>query len=136
VRIATSLRTRCECRRRSAPRSCSRPLAAQNSPSGRISPHNDAEIGRECTAELVPQPEAGIDIGKSGADETRGVGFAVDIELNLWLQDEPLREEKVVGGLELGGKMALAAHIARGLQIEEVRGEALNAEGGPIARGP
>ena len=88
-----------------------------------------------CTAcpEVVISDE-GVTIGEDANTVRRF--HAEWNELNLWLQDEPLREEKVVGGLELGGKMALAAHIARGLQIEEVRGEALNAEGGPIARGP
>ena len=30
---------------------------------------DDAEIGREFPADLVAQPEAGIDIGKAGADQ-------------------------------------------------------------------
>src|SRR5215470_12295763 len=71
---------------------------------------NNADIGREFPVEFVAQPEAGIDIGKPGADETCGVSLAVNIELDLRLQDEPLRQDKVVGGLQLACKMTLAAY--------------------------
>ena len=97
---------------------------------------DDAEIGRKFPAELVAQPQARIDVRKSGADETCRVGLAVEVELDLWLQDQALREEKVVGGFELGGQMAFAADKAGELEIEEVRGEALDAERGPITGGP
>jgi hypothetical protein len=46
----------------------------------------------------------------------------------LRLQDEPLREQKIVGGFELGGEMALVARIAGEFEIEKIRREALNAE--------
>jgi len=52
----------------------------------------------------------------------------------LRLQDEALREQNVVGGLELGGEMALAADKASDLEVEEVRRKALNAERRPIPR--
>jgi len=73
------------------------------------------------------QPEAGIDVGKAGADHAGGIGFTVEIHLDLWLQDEPLREQNIVGGIELGGQMALAAHIVGELDIKKVRRETLNA---------
>jgi hypothetical protein len=74
------------------------------------------------------QPEAGIDVGKAGADHAGGIGFTVEIHLDLWLQDEPLREQNIVGGIELGGQMALAAHIAGELDIKKVRRETLNVQ--------
>src|SRR6516225_10172053 len=95
---------------------------------------DDADIGREFPAELVAQAQAGIDVGKTGADQPCRIGLTVDIELHLRLQDEALREQNVVGGLELGGEMALAADKASDLEVEEVRGKALNAERRPIPR--
>src|SRR6516162_3214166 len=97
---------------------------------------DDAEIGGECTAELVAQPEAGIDIGKPGADQAGRVRLAVEVQFDLRLQDKPLREQEVVGGLQLASEMAFAADKAGNLEIEEIRREALNAEGGPVARRP
>src|SRR5207249_5042355 len=44
---------------------------------------DDAEIGREFSAELVAQAQAGIDIGKAGADLADGIGLAVEVELDL-----------------------------------------------------
>ena len=93
---------------------------------------DDPEIGGKCPAQLVTQPEARIDIGKPGADETRGVRLAVNIELDLRLQDEPLCQEKVVGGLQPGGEMSFAAYKTGDLQIEEIRGETLDAEGAQL----
>ena len=94
---------------------------------------DDAEIGREFSVDLVAQPEAGIDVGKAGADHTDRVGLAVEIDLDLRLQDQPLREQKIVGGFELGGEMALVADIAGEFEIEKVRRETLDAERPPIA---
>jgi hypothetical protein len=54
----------------------------------------------------------------------------------LRLQDQPLRDQKIVGGFELGGEMALTADKASGLEIEKIGCKALNAERCPIARGP
>ncbi len=51
------------------------------------------------------------------------------------LQDQPLGQEQVIGGFELGGKVALAAYVAGGFEIEEIRRQPLNAEGRPIAGG-
>jgi len=51
----------------------------------------------------------------------------------LRLQDEPLGEEKVVRGLELGGEMPLTTDKSGDFEVEEVRGEALDAKGGPVA---
>ena len=69
--------------------------------SGRISRIGDADIGREFPADLVTQPQAGIDVGKAGADLPAGIGLAVEIQLDLRLQDQPLRDEQIVGGREL-----------------------------------
>ena len=55
-------------------------------------------IGREFPADLVTQPQAGIDVGETGADQAAGIGLAVEIHLDLRLQDEALRDEKIVGG--------------------------------------
>ena len=126
VRTVASLRTRCECRKRGAHHPCSHQLAAQNSPSPEFPLIDDPEIGGKCPAQLVTQPEARIDIGKPGADETRGVRLAVNIELDLRLQDEPLCQEKVVGGLQPRGEMFFAAYKTGNLQIEEVGGKPLN----------
>jgi hypothetical protein len=38
--------------------------------------------------------------------------LAMDVELHLRLQDQPLRDQKVVRGFQLGGEMALAADKA------------------------
>src|SRR5262249_50477222 len=68
-----------------------------------------------------------------GGDEAGRVGLAVKIEFELRLQDEALGEEKIVGGPQLSGKVALAAQIAGELEIEEIRCEPLNAQRCPIA---
>jgi len=73
------------------------------------------------------QPEAGIDVGKAGPDHADGVGLAVEIHLDLRLQEEPLGKKEVVGGFELGGEMTLTACIAGEFEIEKVRRETLNA---------
>src|SRR5439155_23556583 len=65
---------------------------------------DDAEIGREFPAELVAQAQSGIDVGKAGADHAGGIGLAVDIELDLRLQDQPLRQSSSV--LRFGGSLA------------------------------
>src|SRR5580693_729250 len=89
---------------------------------------HDTNMGREISAELVAQPEARIDAGKAGADLAGGVGLAVEIDLDLRLQDQPVRNQQIVKGFEFGGEMPLAAHIPGEFDIEEVRGETLNAE--------
>ena len=48
------------------------------------------------------------------------------------LQDQPVCNQELVRGFELGRKMALAARVARELEIEEVGSEALYAESRPI----
>ena len=73
---------------------------------------DDADIEREFPAQFVAQAQAGIDVGNAGPDQAGRVRLAVEVELDLRLQDEPLREQKVVGGLQLGGEMALAADEA------------------------
>src|SRR5215472_4742327 len=97
---------------------------------------DDADIRREFSAEFVAQAQAGIDVRKAGADQARRVRLTVEVHFDLRLQDQPLREQQVVGGLELGRQMALAAHETGYFQIEEVRGKTLDAQSGPIARGP
>ena len=96
---------------------------------------DDADIGREFPAELVTQPEARIDVGKPGSDQAGRIRFAVEVELELRLKNQPLSDQNVVRGLELGGEMTLAADKSGDLEIEEVGGKALNAERRPIARG-
>ena len=93
---------------------------------------DDADIWGEFPLEFVAKPDSCIDIGEPGADQAGWVRLAVDVELDLRLQDQPFSDEKVVGTFQLSGKMALAAHKAGDLDIEKVGGEALNAEGGPI----
>src|SRR5205085_7001906 len=131
-RMPPALRAKCGHQRRSGNRLCSRLTAGHNWPTGRTClrrpPRDKARI-------FVAQPEARIDIGKSGADEAGGIGLAVKVELDLRLQNQTLRDEQVIRGLELGGEMALAARIAGDLKIEEIRSEALNTKGRPIAGG-
>ena len=67
----------------------------------------DAEIRREFPAELVAQAQAGIDLGEPGADHAGGIGLAIEVDLDLRLQDQPLRQQKVVEGFELGGPWPL-----------------------------
>src|SRR5215813_4320966 len=81
---------------------------------------DDADIGREFPVELVAQPEPGIDVGEAGADEASRVRLAVEVELDLRLQHQLLREQKVVGGFQLGGQVAFAAGKPGDLKIEEV----------------
>src|SRR4051812_46948314 len=56
----------------------------------------DANIGREFPADLVAQPDAGIDVGQSGTHHAARIGLAVDIHFDLWLQDQMLRDHDVV----------------------------------------
>jgi len=88
---------------------------------------DDADVGREFAIEFVAQPEAGIDVGKPDANQAGRVRLAVDIELDLRLQDQPLRDQKIVGSFQLRSEVALAADKARDLEIEEVGGKALDA---------
>src|SRR5262249_22820567 len=89
---------------------------------------DNADVGRELPAEFVAQSEAGIDVGEAGAGQAGRVRLAVNVELDLRLQDQPLRDQKIVGSFQLGAEMALAAHEAGQFQIEKIRGEALDAE--------
>jgi len=52
----------------------------------------------------VAQAEADIDVGEAGADQAGRVRLAVDVQLDLRLQDEPLCEQEFVGGLRFGGE--------------------------------
>ena len=65
---------------------------------------DDADVGREFAIEFVAQPEAGIDVGKPDANQAGRVRLAVDVQLDLRLQDEPLCEQEFVGGLRFGGE--------------------------------
>src|SRR6516165_4609300 len=94
---------------------------------------DDPDIGREISAGLVAQPEAGIDVGKPGADKPGGIGLAVEVELDLRLEYQPLRKQKVVGSLQLGGEMPFTARIACELEIEEIGCQPLDAQRRPIA---
>jgi hypothetical protein len=80
---------------------------------------DDAHVGRELPAEFVAQTQAGIDVGKSRADQTRRVRLAVNVEFDLRLQDQSLGDQKIVGALELGGEMTLAANEAGQFQIKK-----------------
>ena len=95
----------------------------------------DADIGCEFPADLVAQPQPGIDIGETGADATAGIGLAVEIHLDFRLQDEALRDEKIVGRGEAKGGMTAIAEIGGRLVVKEKRGEALHAERRPGAAG-
>ena len=65
---------------------------------------DDADIGREFPVDLITQPQTSIDIRKPIADQAGRVRLAVDVQLDLRLQDEPLCEQEFVGGLRFGGE--------------------------------
>src|SRR6516225_4141867 len=56
-------------------------------------------VRRELPAEFVAQPQAGIDVGEAGAGQAGRVGLAVNVEFDLRLQDQPLGDQEIVGGL-------------------------------------
>src|SRR5262249_48367762 len=95
-----------------------------------------ADVRRQLAGDLVAQSQAGIDFGKPAADLARRIVLGIEVHLDLRLQDQPLRDEKVVAAFELGGEMAVATDIAGGGDAKEQRRQTLDAERAPAAPGP
>src|SRR4051794_18956287 len=61
---------------------------------------NDADIRRKFAGDFIAQAQARIDVGETRSDIARPIGSAVEVKLDLRLQDQPLRDEKVIGAFE------------------------------------
>ena len=67
---------------------------------GELSVPDHADIGSELSGELVSQPQTGVGVREPRANVTLGVVHSVEADLDVGLQDEPLRQQQVVLGLE------------------------------------
>jgi hypothetical protein len=88
----------------------------------------DADVGSELAPELVADPGAQLEVADTGADaELRHVLYR-ELYLDARLQDGTLGEEQLIFSLQLGGDIAVLAHVERRLELEPVRREPLEAE--------
>ena len=93
-----------------------------------------AHIGREATAELVAQPQSGLERAQARTDAALLVLTAVELELDQWLQDQAIGQQHVVLGFHIGRDAAGGADIGGGLNLELVRRQALQADREPVLR--
>src|SRR5690606_26114409 len=92
-----------------------------------------ADVGREAAAELVAQAQAEPGVAEALADVVFAVVAAVEVGLQLRLQDQPVAQQQLVLAFEAGGQAAGAADVSGGLDLELVRRKALHADRGPVA---
>src|SRR5690606_697745 len=92
-----------------------------------------ADVGREAAAELVAQAQAEPGVAEALADVVFAVVAAVEVGLQLRLQDQPVGQQQLVLAFEAGGQAAGAADVSGGLDLELVRRKALHADRGPVA---
>src|SRR5688500_973326 len=94
----------------------------------------DADVGGELRDHLVAQAQAELDVRESGADPEGWDVLGREVGLGAGLQDQLLGEAPVERPFEAGGEVAAVGEEERALDLEEVGGEALNADGGVGAR--
>src|ERR1700722_1256068 len=95
----------------------------------------EADIGSEFAAEFITDTQASIELGKAGADAAARIVLAVEVELELGLGDQPVGDEKIVRTLDAAGDAALVAKIEGGRELEEIGGQAFDADRAPSASG-
>ena len=61
---------------------------------------HQAEVGGDFAPNLVTQAEPELAVGEPRADGACGVGLAVPVELEQRLQDQPIRDQQLVGRFE------------------------------------
>ena len=94
----------------------------------------DADIGREFPGHLVTQPQAGIDLGETGADAAGLVRSTVEIKLDLGLQDQPVGDQEIMGCF--GPRRQTAVEIeARRAAREPFRQQVEHHVAGPAVHG-
>jgi hypothetical protein len=83
--MARTLKTKSGDRERNARHWCSPRPGGKPGRLAEFSFVSDAEIGREFTGELVAQAKSGIEVGEAGANQSRWIGLAIEIELGFGL---------------------------------------------------
>lgn len=102
---------------------------------GELAIPDHADIGSEFPGELVAQTQTGVDVREPCADVALGVVLAVEADLDVGLQDKPLRQPQVVLAFEAQGGASALPDVCRGLDVEPVRRQPLEAERRPGATG-
>src|SRR5574337_391498 len=93
----------------------------------------DTHVRRELAPDLVAQSQAELHIGQPAADAASRIVLAIQVEFQLWLQNQPLREQHLVVGTKAGRGAARGADVAGRLHVEPVRCEPLHAKCYPVA---
>ncbi len=56
----------------------------------------ETDVRGEFAGDLVTQPQTGIDLGQTRADPPGGLALAIEVHLDLGLQNQPVGNEQVV----------------------------------------
>src|SRR5699024_7834915 len=91
----------------------------------------DAHVWRETTPDFIAQAQAEFQVGQAAADAARRVVLAVEVGFQLGLEDQALGEQQFVAHAQACGGAAGRAGVSGRLDLEPVRRQALDAEGGP-----
>src|SRR5690606_31024895 len=96
----------------------------------------DAEVRGELAANLVTQAQGRGHFRETTAQAALRITPAVEVRLHPGLEDQPLRQEKLVGGVQTQCAASRLSEIAGCLDLEPVGGETFDPEGQPLPARP
>lgn len=76
-----------------------------------------SDIGRKLTADLVAQSKCDLQRRQPRADAIFRIVFAIELELQLRLQDETLSDERIVLALETRSGASLFTDVQCGIHV-------------------
>ena len=92
------------------------------------------DVGRELATDLVAQAQAQLAIGKARTDAAGGIVPAVQVDLGVGLEDQPVGQQDVVLALQAQRALAVLAEEGGDFRLEVVERQALHAERRPGLR--
>src|ERR1700727_2477562 len=93
----------------------------------------DAYVGGKAATEFVAQAQAGFHLGETRTDIALRIVLAIEVQLQLRAEDQPLGEQQVVVCLQPRSRASLRTGIERGHDLKPVRRQSLHAHSGPLA---
>ena len=94
----------------------------------------NTDVWSELTPDVVSKAGTELSLGQASTNPDLAAILSGKVELNPWLQDEPLRYALIVIATNASGELALVRQEERALNVEEAGGKSLQLHGGVHAR--
>src|SRR5690606_438112 len=94
----------------------------------------DADIRREFAQQFIAQAQAEFRVRQTSADAGLGVVFSVDINFQLWRQNQLLRNQYIVFRVQTQRAAALGADEQCDIGFKKIRRQSLHTQRQPVAR--